>query len=128
VFGQQQQEAAQGEKSHTDSSRSAQKCQQQVFDPELLLDLPARGSQRQPRGYFRGAPHHAHQRQPGQIGAGDEQDEARRQHQRQNLRTQRGGLTLLGAALNSRSPARRGCSLIHSDWHGGTRRGAMVNQ
>ncbi len=87
VFGQQQQEAAQGEKAHTDAHRSTHQRQQQVFNPELLLDLPARGSQRQPGGNFRSAAQHANQRQPGQIGAGDEQDEARGQHQRQHLRT-----------------------------------------
>ena len=35
------QKAAQSEKPHPDASRSAHKRQQQIFDPELLLNLPA---------------------------------------------------------------------------------------
>ena len=41
VFGQQQQKATQGDKTYADAHRSAHQREQQVFDPELLLDLPA---------------------------------------------------------------------------------------
>ncbi len=58
VFGQQQQQSAQREKAHRYAGRTAHECQQQVLDPELSLNLPARGAQRQPRGHFRCAPHH----------------------------------------------------------------------
>jgi hypothetical protein len=95
VFGQEEQEAAQGENADADAGRSAYEGEQEIFDPELPLDLLARGSQGQARGYFGGAAHHAYQSQTGEVGAGDEKDESRGQHQRQSLRAQRSGLTFL---------------------------------
>ena len=77
------------------ASSPANECQQQVLDPELPLNLPARGAQREARSHLRRAPQHAHQRETGKIGAGDQQNESGCQHQRQDLRAQRSCLALL---------------------------------
>ena len=92
------------------SCGSSHKREQQVFDPKLSLNLPARGAQRQPRGDLARAAQHAHQGQPGKVRAGNEQNESRRQHQGQHLRPQRIRLAFLQRHGVIGQSARRDCS------------------
>jgi len=86
----------------------------------MLLDLPARGPSASAVA-IPGCGAACAQRQPGQIGAGDQQDEAGSQHQGQYLRTQR-----LGLAFLERYRVVGTCALglfFSKRWHAGPRRG-----
>ena len=95
MFWKKQDEPAQSTKSYRYADGSADQCQQEILNPQLLLNLPTRGAKCHPRCYFRRAPQHAHQGQAGQIRAGNQQNESRGQHQSENLRPQCGRLAFL---------------------------------
>ena len=95
VLGQQREQSAQRSEADADAGGAAEAGEQKVLEPELLLNLPAARAEGQAGGDFRKAARHANERESGEIGAGDEQDESRSEHEGDGARTELGGHSAL---------------------------------
>ena len=85
MLRQELQQPAERKRPDDDAGRPSQAGEQQVFQPQLSLNLPAGRAECEADGDFTRAAQHPDQAESGDICAGDEQDEACREHQRQHL-------------------------------------------
>src|SRR5579864_8010017 len=59
MFGQQQEQSTQSDRTNPEASGPAGEGEQGIFDPKLFLNLPGRGAESEPRSNLRSAPQDA---------------------------------------------------------------------